>query len=97
MSLPVSLCNLKYLTETESCGYFPSQELLSQARLEFQGWQVLDALVDGKWHSVAWLRDESQLPVSEVELIVDFFVEFGLAEFDADGKVRIAKDFKELL
>ncbi len=59
--------------------------------------QVLDAIEDGEWHSMANLAEELKLHDSDVEKIVEFLEEFGLAEFDGDGKVKIESDFRKLL
>ncbi len=59
--------------------------------------QLLDAIEDGEWHSMADLAEELKLRDSDVEKIVEFLGEFGLAEFDGDGRVKVDSDFRKLL
>ncbi len=59
--------------------------------------QLLDAVEDGEWHSMADIAAELKLRDSDVDKIVAFLEEFGLAEFDGDGRVKIDSDFRKLL
>lgn len=59
--------------------------------------QLLDAIEDGEWHSMADLAEELKLRDSDMEKIVEFLEEFGLAEFDGDRRVKIDSDFRKLL
>lgn len=58
---------------------------------------ILDALSDGKWHTIAELTETLRLAVYEVEARLAFLKRFELTEIDVkDKRVKINKDFRRL-
>ena len=60
--------------------------------------RLLEILSDGKWHETDQLRQLMDLSDCEVQKITDFLGKYDFAEVDdANKRVRINKDFKEIL
>ena len=58
---------------------------------------ILDALSDGKWHTIAELTENLRLAVYEIEARLAFLNRFELTEIDVkDKRVKINKDFRRL-
>jgi len=58
---------------------------------------VLELLMDGKWHSFEELREQLQLKNGTLESMVSFLSEYGFVKLDEKKmKVRIDEDIKQL-
>ena len=58
---------------------------------------VLELLMDGKWHSFEELREQLQLKNGTLESMVSFLSEYGFVKVDEKTmKVRIDEDIKQL-
>ena len=52
---------------------------------------------DGGWHSVDEVADAAGLSPEKVETVLRRLSGFGFVEFDAEGRVRVDPELRELL
>ena len=53
--------------------------------------EILEPLIDGKWHSLEEINEEVRLPADKLEEIVGFFAEYRFVKLDKESRrVKLA-------
>ena len=50
---------------------------------------VLEFMMDGKWHVISEIGDVMHKPVALIQKSIDFYAKFGFLEFDKKRKMAI--------
>ncbi|MEM1566479.1 MAG: hypothetical protein QW510_05290 [Candidatus Bathyarchaeia archaeon] len=60
--------------------------------------EVLEALVDGRWHTRKEILEKAKLKPKQLETVISFLEEYGFIIVDAaKGVVRLNESFRKLL